>query len=109
VISVHSFTKQYEDRPLRDYQVGILFRERGLLVDRLETAFKKDGISYRLNEPYKPSEGVCFAMDCIETYNDAGRTDAVLLEFRNDYCSDKSFRERITNVMTPLINDLKNH
>jgi predicted N-formylglutamate amidohydrolase len=35
VLSSHSFTPQYEDNPKREYEVGILFRERNLLVDKV--------------------------------------------------------------------------
>lgn len=35
----HSFTAQYEDSPKKEYEVGILFRERSLLVDKVKKIF----------------------------------------------------------------------
>ena len=32
----HSFTGQYKDSPKKEYEVGILFRERSLLVDKVK-------------------------------------------------------------------------
>ncbi len=37
-LTIHSFTKQYEDKPERKFEVGILYRERGLLADKIEEA-----------------------------------------------------------------------
>lgn len=34
-LMIHSFTKDYEDRPERNFQVGILYREKGELADRV--------------------------------------------------------------------------
>jgi predicted N-formylglutamate amidohydrolase len=108
-LSIHSFTKQYEDNPERKFEVGILFREKTLLVDMIESAYKKEGVSYRLNEPYKPEDGVCFAMDAVNTWNwPHWSTDVVLLEFRNDYCSDPAWRKKQVNILSPIINELKN-
>ena len=107
-ISVHSFTKQYEDNPERPYEVGILFRERNVIVDLIEEAYKREGVSYRLNEPYKPEDGVCSAMDALNTWNwPEWSTDVVLLEFRNDYCSDPRWRKKQVNMLTPIIEELK--
>jgi predicted N-formylglutamate amidohydrolase len=40
-LSSHSFTPQYEDNPKREYEVGILYRERNLLVDKVSTLLWK--------------------------------------------------------------------
>jgi predicted N-formylglutamate amidohydrolase len=109
-ISVHSFTKQYEDNPERPYEVGILFNKRNVMVDKLEQIYKEQGVTYRLNEPYSPQDGVCFAMDSLTTWNmPEWTTDTVLLEFRNDYCSDPSWRRKQVKMLTGLVNDLQNY
>lgn len=108
-LSIHSFTKQYEDNPERKFEVGILYREKTLLVDMIESAYKKEGVSYRLNEPYKPEDGVCFAMDAVNTWNwPEWSTDVVLLEFRNDYCSDPAWRKKQVDILAHIVNELKN-
>jgi predicted N-formylglutamate amidohydrolase len=35
VISSHSFTAQYEDQARREFEVGILFRENNILIDKV--------------------------------------------------------------------------
>ncbi len=35
VISSHSFTPQYEDQPRREFEIGILYREKNLLTDKV--------------------------------------------------------------------------
>lgn len=35
VIGSHSFTAQYEDHPRREYEIGILYREKNLLIDKV--------------------------------------------------------------------------
>jgi len=40
VISSHSFTAQYEDQPRREYEIGILFREKNLLIDKVKSEIK---------------------------------------------------------------------
>ena len=107
-ISVHSFTKQYEDNPERTFEVGILFRERNLLVDMIESVYKREGVSYRLNEPYKPEDGVCSAMDALHTHSwPEWYTNVVLLEFRNDYCNDPIWRRKQVKMLSPIIEELK--
>jgi len=106
-IGVHSFTPQYEDHPFRDFELGILYRKKGKMVNMLEEGFKKHGIIYRLNEPYSPDEGVCYAMESLMFWNLPDfETEAVLLEFRNDHCSNPKFRNKIVDIMTPIVNEL---
>jgi predicted N-formylglutamate amidohydrolase len=106
-LCMHSFTKQYEDRKIREYEVGILFKEKNIIVDMLESVYKKNGVNYRLNEPYNPSEGVCHAMDSIITYDSPNKeVITCLLEFRNDYCSDKEYRKKHVNLLSPIVEEL---
>jgi predicted N-formylglutamate amidohydrolase len=110
VISSHSFTKQYEDSAERNFEVGILYRDKGLLADMIESAYKREGVEYRVNEPYHPKEGVCHAMDNIQTYNwPESQTDVVLMEFRNDHCSDSKWRKKQISILKPIIDQLAKH
>lgn len=107
-ISSHSFTKQYEKTAERNFEVGILYRDRGLLADMIESAYKREGVSYRVNEPYSPKDGVCQAVDALNTWNwPEWYTDVVLLEFRNDYCSDPSWRKKQVNILSQIVDTLK--
>lgn len=108
VISCHSFTKQYENYPERKFEVGILFREKCLLTDLIESAYQREGVDYRLNEPYHPNEGVCHAMDCMSTYKwPEWYTQVVLLEFRNDYASDPKWRRKQVEILSKVVEYLK--
>ena len=49
-LSTHTFTDQYEDRPKREYEVGILFRDRGLLVDKVKNKNNKKNLVRSCNE-----------------------------------------------------------
>lgn len=51
-LSTHSFTAQYEDTPKKEYEVGLLFRERSPLVDKVNT-FTIILIFFRLKKALK--------------------------------------------------------
>jgi len=108
VISTHSFTKKYEDTEDREFEVGILLRENGLMSDMIESGFKREGINYRINEPYNPKQGVCHAMDCISNYKSPDWfTEVVLLEFRNDCCLDRKWRKKQVEILSKIVEYLK--
>jgi len=108
-LMIHSFTKQYEDQPERKFEVGVLYKSKGLFADMIESKYQKEGVNFRINEPYKPGDGTCHTLDCLETYNAPDwLTDVVMLEFRNDFCSDPSFRKRQSKMLAGIINELKN-
>lgn len=74
----------------------------------MQHAFKKGEVTFRLNEPYDPKEGVCHTMDSIITSNwPEYYTNVALLEFRNDYCSDPKWRKKISNLITPIVKELQ--
>lgn len=106
-LSSHSFTAQYEDTPKKEYEVGLLFRERSPLVDKIEEAFKKNNVDYRLNLPYDPKEGVCFAMDSVSTSLwPEFVVKTAMLEFRNDLITDVKYRANMVNILAPVFMEL---
>ena len=56
-------------------------------------------MSYRINEPYNANDGLCYNLDVMTSYKYPTLTEGVLLEFRNDYCSDPNWREKITEIL----------
>jgi predicted N-formylglutamate amidohydrolase len=108
IISSHSFTPYYEDNPLRDFEIGLMFRDKGRLVDALEDAFINAGIKCRLNEPYDMKDGVCHAQESMMSWTYPDVTEVVLIEFRNDYCIDPVWRKRVIDAMLPVIEKLNN-
>jgi predicted N-formylglutamate amidohydrolase len=74
----------------------------------IEESYKKEGINYRINEPYDPKVGLCGAMDCVTGYNwPKWQTEVVMLEIRNDYCSDPVWRKKHANILAPIIEELQ--
>ena len=106
IISSHSFTPYYEDTPLRDYEIGLLFRNKGKLVNSLLEIFTNIGLKCLLNEPYNMSQGVCQAQDSIINWNYPDQPEVVLIEFRNDFCQDPKWRKKIVDALLPMINTL---
>jgi predicted N-formylglutamate amidohydrolase len=107
VISSHSFTPYYENQPLREYEVGLLYREKGKMITLLEKAFKENGISYRTNEPYDLNQGVCNVQDSILRWNHPNNPEVLLIEFRNDFAINPKWQKKIINIITPIIETLK--
>lgn len=102
-ISIHSFTKQYEDLPPREYSIGLLYNKKTRLVNIIDTKFKEYNISFRHNEPYTAE--LCNAFYCMENYNFSRRTDGVLLEIRNDLATDDAFRDMLVDVLDKCITE----
>jgi predicted N-formylglutamate amidohydrolase len=106
VISSHSFTPIYEDQAIRDYEVGLLYREKGKMIGLIEEAFKKNGIRYKINEPYDLNEGVCHVQDSILRWNNPDNPEVLLIEFRNDFAVNPKWKKRMINILTPIIKSL---
>lgn len=67
----------------------------------------KNEINFRLNEPYDPKDGEFHIMDSVSGYNiPEFFNEVVLLEFRNDLCSDSNWRNKIAKIISPIIKEL---
>ena len=106
IISCHSFPAYYKDQPLRDYDIGLIFRTRGKLVDLLFENLNNKGIRCRFNEPFDMSEGTCNAQDAMLSWNYPEVPEVIILNFRNDLCSYSKWRKEIANIISPIINSL---
>lgn len=105
-ISVHTFTKNYENNKAREFEVGLLFNNKNSVVKLLEEKLEKANIIYRLNEPY--TAAVAFGYYSVETFDCPNITEGVLLEIRNDLAIDKDFSMKITNIVGEVVNELTN-
>jgi len=63
-------------------------------------------VSYRVNEPYDANDGLCYSLDVMTAYKYPILTEGVLLEFRNDYCSNREWREKVSGYLKPALNSL---
>jgi len=101
VLSIHSYTPNYEGLK-RDVEIGVLHTIDPTLATKIQSVFKAAGYDARLNEPWSGKDGFMYAADSVRTPPDAKepRRQAVMLEFRNDMCSDEAWR---TGVMAHLV------
>ncbi len=108
IISVHSFVPYYNDEPLRNYEVGLIHRTKGTLVDKLYDTLTTSGIKCRLNEPYDMNDGFCHAQDSMISWNHPYTPEVLIMNFRNDLCSKSKWRKQVLNIMTPVLEELSN-
>ena len=76
------------------------------MINQIEKAFQDNGVLYKLNEPYDANDGLCHALDSMTSYRYPEITEGVLLEMRNDFCQKIEWRERLINILKPVINNL---
>jgi predicted N-formylglutamate amidohydrolase len=93
---------------LRNFEIGLMFRYKGKLVEALQEAFTNAGMKCLLNEPYDMKDGVCQAQDSMVTWGYPEVTEVVLIEFRNDYCIDPVWRKKVIDALLPVIKKLNN-
>jgi predicted N-formylglutamate amidohydrolase len=109
IISIHTFLPYHKDEPLRNYEIGLIFRNKGILVDKLSNAFTASGITCRLNEPYDMSGGQCHAQDSMMNWNHPDRPEVVIMNFRSDLCTKRKWRKEISDIIKPVITELSSH
>lgn len=66
-------------------------------------------MNYRINEPYDARDGLCFTLESIISHNQPNateRVEGVMLEFRNDFCSNKDFRRKQSLILGEIIKSL---
>jgi len=103
-ISVHTFTPEYEGS-VRDFEIGVLYSVN--MKDRavaLNQAFLDAGFTSKVNAPWSGKHGFMFSVDCF-CYNSSvpGDRKALMLEFRNDVCTNPSWRARCLEVLLPFL------
>lgn len=108
-ISIHSFTKQYENLPPREYCIGLLFKELNIVVKIIADMLEKNKISYRYNEPY--TADISNAFFTMENYNFSKKVNGVCIEVRNDLATDTNFTNKLVMILNDAVNELnkKNH
>ena len=109
IISVHSFIPYYKDKPLYDYEVGLIYKNKGNLVSKLEETLLKSDIKFRLNEPYDMKEGFCHAQESMLSWNHPDTPEVIILNFRYDLCSKYRWRNKFLNTIIPAIQELSDN
>ncbi len=103
-ISVHSFTKQYENNPPREYEIGLLYNTTNQLITKLAIELEKNNISYRHNMPY--TAALCNGFNILESYDYPNMTEGVCIEIRNDKATDASYQVKISEILKSVMNDM---
>jgi predicted N-formylglutamate amidohydrolase len=86
LVAVHSFTPVYRGVS-RPWEIGVVFDRDRSLADPLIAAFRSEGLTVGVNEPYSPADRVYYTL----TRHAEGRGLAcVMLEIRNDLIRDEA-------------------
>ncbi|WP_373502060.1 N-formylglutamate amidohydrolase [Aestuariivirga sp.] len=98
VVSIHSFTKIYKDKP-RSVELGILHDRDASLSSRLIKSFPN--VDARLNEPYGPKDGV---LHSLNMHGFSRGLQHAMLEIRNDLIdTERGQDEWAQRLSVPLI------
>ncbi len=100
VLSMHSFTPQYEDEPPRPMEVGVLFDRDEEIAHRLGAAIARSGLKVALNEPYSGKGGLMY---CVELHAGAAGRVALELEVRQDLADDPIQRRRLVPAIASAL------
>lgn len=103
VLSMHSFTPQYEDQPPRPMEVGVLFDRDEDIAVRLGAAIARAGLKVALNEPYSGKGGLMYA---VELHAGAAGRIALELEVRQDLADDPDQRRRLVPAIASALREV---
>lgn len=79
-VSIHTFTRQFRNRPPRPWDIGLLFAADRRLADPLGDILAERGVRVGMNEPYAGDlEG-----DAVDRHASAAGLPNILIEVRND-------------------------
>ena len=103
VLSMHSFTPQYEDQPPRKMEVGVLFDRDEEIAVRLAAAIARSGLIVALNEPYSARGGLMY---CAERHAGGHGRIALELEVRQDLAVDPVQRGRLVPAIAAALREV---
>ncbi|MBB5515000.1 putative N-formylglutamate amidohydrolase [Rubricella aquisinus] len=107
IVSVHSFTPQFKDRPPRPWHIGILWDEvDGRIAQPLMHRLRAEGdLSVGENEPYA---GV-FGGDTLDTHALSRGLPNTLVEIRNDLIEDAAGQKAWADRLALHLSDILCH
>jgi predicted N-formylglutamate amidohydrolase len=106
IISVHSFVPYYKEQPLNNYDIGLIFRNKGTLVDKMYNAITTAGIRCKLNEPYDMKSGNYSAQDSMISWNHPETPELMILNCRYDLATKRKWRKQLLSIISPVIAEL---
>jgi predicted N-formylglutamate amidohydrolase len=102
LLSVHTFTPEYEGQP-RAMEVGVLFDREEALAGSLAAAFEREGLVVAMNEPYSGKEGLIYA---AERHASTHGKRALELELRQDLAVDPEQRARVLAAIARFVREV---
>ena len=102
LISMHSFTANYEGGSTRPMEIGVLFDHDDDLAHAVAPVFTRFGLKTALNEPYTGKNGLMYSVQSHATRS--GRA-ALELEVRQDLATDPKQRDRLVAAIVAMAED----
>jgi len=102
VLSVHSFTPEYEGQP-REVEIGVLYKhdKDRALADKFMAAYAAIGVRVALNEPWSAKEGFAYAADQFNSLTCA----SIMLELRQDLAVQQDWRQKVLQATIQVLNE----
>lgn len=102
LVSVHSFTPEYEGSQ-RDVEIGVLYDRDEELAGRFADALAGSGFDVRHNEPYSGKGGMMYA---CERHASAHGLGALEIELRQDLLADNLVRPRLLRAVETALGSI---
>ncbi|MGR3322131.1 MAG: N-formylglutamate amidohydrolase [Pseudooceanicola sp.] len=102
LLSIHTFTPQLRGRPLRPWQVGVLYGADDRLAQHALTRLRAEpDLCAGENEPY----GGHLPGDAVETHAIRHGRPNVLIELRNDLVADEAGQRAWAQRLAPMLQE----
>jgi predicted N-formylglutamate amidohydrolase len=102
VVSVHSFTPVYRDRP-RPWHVGLIHDRDERLARAVEAGLRREpALVIGMNEPYSPADRVFHA---LERHAEQRGLAPLMIEIRNDLIRNPDQQETWSSRLAPLLRE----
>lgn len=101
LVSMHSFTPQFRGRPLRPWEVGLLWDRDDRLMRPLMRLLQAEGLTVGDNEPYSGK----LHGDCMFTHGTLRGIPLILIEIRNDLIETADKQARWADRLAPLLRE----
>lgn len=101
LLSIHSFTRDYQDHPPREVEVGVLFENDERMAARIrEGIARRTRREVRLNEPYSGKGGMMYS--CYSHARNNGLY-AIELELRQDLLADRAIHDQLLAAIVEAV------
>jgi predicted N-formylglutamate amidohydrolase len=103
VIAIHTFTPEEFDGRSRRFDVGVLFRSRKRVAQRVGKTLRAGGLRVRYNEPYSGLAGMMYSADRHGTHHGL---DFLELEFNQVLFEEPTNLSRLARVTEAALREM---